>query len=79
MPPLLKLLFDDDRVVVVLTADADVQMARRNRTLVRRKQSSKALECKEIAKRVLSLQHRAKIEHMSETWEWIAQTIEDAL
>jgi len=35
MPPLLKLLFDDDRVVVVLTADADVQMARRNRTLVR--------------------------------------------
>ena len=39
----------------------------------------KALECKEIAKRVLSLQHRAKIEHMSETWEWIAQTIEDAL
>jgi len=39
----------------------------------------KALECKEIAKRVLSLQHRAQIEHMSETWEWIAQTIEDAL
>ena len=38
----------------------------------------KALECKEIAKRVLSLQHRAKIEHMAETWEWIAQTIEDA-
>ena len=34
MPPLLKLLFDDDRVVVVLTADADFQVARRNRTFV---------------------------------------------
>jgi hypothetical protein len=47
----------------------------KTRRLTREEAKFKALECREIAKRVPSESHRVMLEHMAENWDRIAQEV----
>ncbi len=53
----------------------DVGMNDKTRRLNSEEATFKAFECREMAKRAITPEHRAMLEHMAETWNRIAEDI----
>ena len=53
----------------------DVGMNDKTRRLNSEEATFKAFECREMAKRAITPEHRAMLEHMAETWNRIAADI----